>query len=217
MIVEIRSCKEAKDYGVVTNGIVELSWGNGSSFKAYCDMTTDGGGWTVFQRRMDDSVSFERNWEEYVRGFGDLSGNFWLGLEAIHYLTKRNNATLRFDLENVSFANGYAKYSKFKLKNRTANYEILLGEYDGNIGDGMSMSNGMGFSTSDKDNDKYDDGSCAAIYQGAWWYNQCSYVRLNSLLPAEHDDANSHVMKWTTWNEGNGTIVYSEIKLREEL
>jgi len=33
----------------------------------------------VFQRRVDDTLSFEKNWNDYANGFGDLLGNFWLG------------------------------------------------------------------------------------------------------------------------------------------
>ena len=178
-------------------------------------MKTNGGGWTVFQRRVDGNTSFERGWDEYVRGFGDLKGSFWLGLDTIHHLTKNRNVTLRIDLSNIKSMDGYAQYSEFTVKSKTTNYEINFSGYEGDVGDGMSMSKGMAFSTSDRDNDKFAEGSCAVAYRGAWWYNQCSLVRLNSLFPGEGATDN-HVMKWNSWNEGNGTIEFSEIKLREE-
>ena len=45
-------------------------------FQVYCDMAIDGGGWVVFQRRMDGTVDFYRNWADYVKGFGDLNREF---------------------------------------------------------------------------------------------------------------------------------------------
>ena len=51
-------------------------------------METDGGGWIVIQRRMDESQGFNRKWKDYAIGFGDLNGEFWLGLSKIHRLTK---------------------------------------------------------------------------------------------------------------------------------
>ena len=37
-----------------------------------CDQETDGGGWITYQRRLDGSVNFTRNWDDYKSGFGDI-------------------------------------------------------------------------------------------------------------------------------------------------
>ena len=80
---------------------------NQSAFQAHCDMDTDGGGWTVFQRRKDGSVDFYRYRTDYRQGFGILSGEFWLGLDKIHRLTPQ----LRIDMQDFEGNSSYAQYS----------------------------------------------------------------------------------------------------------
>ena len=51
-------------------------------------MDTDGGGWTVFQRRQGDSVDFYRNWTDYENGLVyTLTGEHWLGYSS-YYSTR---------------------------------------------------------------------------------------------------------------------------------
>ena len=77
-------------------------------------METDGGGWTVFQRRMDGSVDFYLNWADYVHGFGNISREHWLGLSKIHRLANWTlPAQLRIDMKDKDGNTAYASYSTF--------------------------------------------------------------------------------------------------------
>ena len=100
-------------------------------------MKTDGGGWTVFQRRLDGSVDFYLGWESYKNGFGNLSGEFWLGNDNLHRLTSADKVILRVDLEDFEGNITYAKYTTFMVADERDKYRLKIGGYSGTAGDSM--------------------------------------------------------------------------------
>ncbi|KAL3847230.1 hypothetical protein ACJMK2_018152 [Sinanodonta woodiana] len=145
-------------------------------------MDTDGGGWTIFQRRVDGSIDFYRKWDDYKSGFGNTNTEYWLGLDNIHKLTAQGNKTLRVDIISPGppQRSAYASYSSVTVGDENSKYILRVAGYSGDAGDSISEHNNMFFSTQDKDNDIRNI-SCAATYFGAWWYNACHASNLNGL------------------------------------
>ena len=102
-----------------------------------CDMNTDGGGWTVFQRRLDGSVDFFLGWEPCKYGFGNPNSEFWLGNDNLHHLTDSDDVMLRVDLEDFEGNITYAEYTTFKVADEADKYRLLIGGYSGTAGDSM--------------------------------------------------------------------------------
>ena len=129
-ILAFRNCADIFKSGQKRDGVYIIKPDNQSAFNVFCDQTTAGGGWTVFQKRIDGSVDFNRYWSDYKHGFGNLSGEFWLGLERIHRLTSDNNSMLRVDMENFEGESAYAEYSLFGVRSEHDKYRLILGSYN---------------------------------------------------------------------------------------
>ena len=129
-ILVYKSCSELYKAGKRTSGVYTIKPDNCDAFDVYCDQTTAGGGWTVIQKRLDGSVDFYLDWDDYKQGFGNLTGEFWLGLDKIHRLTK-NPSKLRVDLEDFSGNTAYAEYSSFGVGDKGSKYKLSLGSYSG--------------------------------------------------------------------------------------
>ena len=85
----------------------------------------------MFQKRLDGSVDFFRDWAEYKRGFGNLSGEFWLGLDNIHRLSSNGSHKLHVDLEDFVGNTYYAEYDLFKIASEGEKYTLSVGSYSG--------------------------------------------------------------------------------------
>ena len=68
--------------------------------------------------------------DDYKRGFGNLSDEFWLGLDKIHRLTKQRSR-LRVDLEDTTGKTAYAEYDFFGVASERSKYKLSLGTYSG--------------------------------------------------------------------------------------
>ncbi|KAK3108949.1 hypothetical protein FSP39_019572 [Pinctada imbricata] len=229
-----------KDVMVQSNGIMDCMWyktrnsdaQNGvynlivgdRDFQAYCDMETDGGGWTVIvSRDPDSSTDMNRSWQEYKHGFGNETGPFyWIGNDNIHELTKQRPSEVYFKIEHQANGLKWAKYINMTVLSEEYKYRLSFDEnsFEGSMGihfcpdltfvflqefslltfcdnytdrcklkstnfvsvdilggDGNQDWNvqGMVFTTFDNDN----DGNCATINKGGWWYNNCGYSMTN--------------------------------------
>eukprot|EP00794_Sanderia_malayensis_P015366 gene15366-16943_t len=215
-----RDCRELYEKGSRQNGIYAIKPDNGPAFRVFCDMQTSRNGWVVFQRRIDASTNFNRNWQAYKDGFGQLDGNFWLGLDKIHRLTRAWSSTLRIDLENAtrySYNARYAIYNRFVVASERENYRLSVSRYYGRYaGDSLSYHNGMEFSTYDRDNDRHGSINCASEQGGAWWHNACQYSALNANYPSRYFANSNKFMTWYTRNNKFGDVTFSEMKLRRD-
>uniref|UniRef100_A0A3B5KXH2 Fibrinogen C-terminal domain-containing protein n=1 Tax=Xiphophorus couchianus TaxID=32473 RepID=A0A3B5KXH2_9TELE len=181
----------------------------GRAVRVYCDMETDGGGWTVFQRRTNGKTDFYRTWSDYKAGFGNLSEEFWLGNELLHNLTSIGPVSLRVDLQSGNDT-AYARYTNFSVASEGRNYTLTVSGYTGTAGDSMKYHNGRPFSTRDKEPDPLGI-HCAKAYVGGWWYKNCYKVNLNGLYGM---NSNNQGIVWIDWKGKDSSIPFSEMKFR---
>ena len=197
-----RRCAPHHDpFSFKTSFVYTLVFG-GIKHRAYCDMKTGTGGWTVIQRRQDGSVNFYRKWAAYKAGFGSLAGEFWWGLEKIHLMTSSQPHELRIDMVKRNGKRIAATYTSFRIDSEKKKYKLFVSGFKGyGTSHRLAYHNGMYFTTKDRDNDKLSRGNCARRKKGAWWYHYC----FNSHLNGAYD---THNLYW------DGTLKFVEMKIR---
>ncbi|XP_030387939.1 microfibril-associated glycoprotein 4-like [Scaptodrosophila lebanonensis] len=173
-----------------------------SPFPVMCNSEIAGNGWLVIQRRKDGSVNFYRDWNDYKNGFGQLDGEFFIGLDKLHALTASQPFELYVQMESIKGIKKYARYDDFAIGNESELYALnVLGNYSGTAGDSMEYHKGQKFSTFDRDYDMHGKKNCAEFYVGAWWYKKCHYSNLNGqYMYHGRPYAKPHEVRYICWS-----------------
>ncbi|KAF4073877.1 hypothetical protein AMELA_G00248350 [Ameiurus melas] len=214
--VIFRDCADIYKGGITENGIYNIHLTNSTqTVKVFCDMKTRGGGWTVLQHRFNGSVDFHRNWKDYKMGFGDPSGEHWLGNDVIHLLTMSRDYTLQVQLKDIEGNQAFSQYDHFYIDGEEKKYSIHAEGFGGTAGRTSSLTHsGTMFSTKDQDNDRCSC-KCAQMASGGWWFDACGPSNLNGI----YHTGISNVMryngvKWYYWKGPNSIVTRTTMMVR---
>ena len=211
-LLYLKECKRGSDavlsYPLFPYPVVQPSAESILNVPYLCDTVTETGGWIVIQRRTTGDVDFYRGWEKYKAGFGNLKGDFWLGLEHTHKITSSGQYELRIDME-FKGKSYYARYGHFSVANEANGYALSVGDYRGPAPDSLNYHNGQKFTTPDRDNDSHSSGHCAEYRGGSWWFKSCARSNLNGRWKGSHP-------KTVFWSgiSGRENLSYTEMKIR---
>ncbi|KAH8263536.1 hypothetical protein KR044_010273 [Drosophila immigrans] len=141
---------------------------NGNPFHVRCD----GDGWMIIQQRINGGQDFNRSWQEYVDGFGDLNGDFFIGLEKLHLLTTSTrhklNISLTYEWIIYDSDKHDVQYDDFRIGDLESSYELeSIGKFTGHrFMNGFEGNEKQKFSTYDRN---------GPTDSGGWWYSDLNY------------------------------------------
>ncbi|CAL1265616.1 unnamed protein product [Larinioides sclopetarius] len=218
-----KDCEEVRRNGNNASGVYTVYPRNRiamCSLAVFCDMKTEGGGWTVIQRRGNFGSPmnyFAKLWQQYKQGFGSLDKDFWLGNDAIFALTNQGAYNVRFEMQNANGVRAYANYDSFWLDDEENKYKLHISGYSGNAGDSMYYHNENFFSTPDRDNDRSSRYNCAKDRSSGWWFNYCMTSNLNGLAwkgPYKGTNDFNDGIEWQSFMGAKNSLISTEIKIR---
>ena len=186
--ITYKSCKEIlANNPTAADGIYTIdpdSDGAGEPFDCYCDMTTDGGGWTLVLLSNAGVTGCPRPyWNEVVNNInlnGTLSANltsFDLFLGVKHWNLIGNKVRLDMGASPANLS--HRAYYDFSL-DETNYYSLNMSNEsitihtEGTESPGMyTYHNGRPLSSRDADHDAYSNNCSNNYYESAWWYGNC--------------------------------------------
>ncbi|XP_069917570.1 ficolin-2-like, partial [Oryctolagus cuniculus] len=133
----------------------------------------------VFQRRVDGSVDFYRDWATYKQGFGSQLGEFWLGNDHIHALTAQGTSDLSVDLVDFEGNHHTARYGSLKTASEAETCALVLGPFAPGSSDGLLTPHSDRPSSATVQDSHRSSASCAQRYRGAWGNGACHVSNLD--------------------------------------
>uniref|UniRef100_H3BBS7 Angiopoietin like 4 n=1 Tax=Latimeria chalumnae TaxID=7897 RepID=H3BBS7_LATCH len=209
-------CHQIYLEGETRSGVYIIQPFHSQPFEVYCEMKT-GRGWTVIQRRMDGSVNFDQLWDAYRNGFGNLTGEFWLGLEKMVSISRQGRYILRVDLQDWESQSRFIEHP-FSLGGQDTDYTLYLrGSISGNLESTFPDSMGLPFSTRDQDHDLKSNINCAHYLSGGWWFSSCGPSNLNGryfdTMPSQRHERKQGIF-WKTWKGRYHPLKSTTIKIQ---
>ena len=200
--IEECSLESCCDYlqmpGYPTSRQYRLKTGTYSTAAAFCDMETDGGGWTVVMRR--STLDFDRYYREYEDGFGDLDDEFWYGLRMLRDITSRTPYEMRLDMFaniNDTESTSHALYGTFQVEGDS--YTLVLGNFTGsdpNLRDNLMHFNNEPFVARQEKVEQGERDRCIDDFKGGWWYTGTSCLSGEGQTPGTILTARHSLVEW---------------------
>ena len=186
-----------------------------ASTKVSCDQRTSGGGWIVYQRRVNGRVNFTRLWEDYKNGFGEQGGpdtELWLGNEIVYQLTNNYTCQLQVGAFAYDNTNCSMQAGNFRLEKESESYTLRFGNTVALLNvetKDINYHRDMKFLTKDH-TDKY--GICTKAYYGGWWFGSCALIYLNGKY--EPNNTKSYKSIYVNSFKGNQALRGSHMLFR---
>jgi len=209
-------CVDWYNAGARETGVYQITLPRGPK-QVCCNMDVDGGGWLVFQRRIDNTTDFHLNWVDYKKGFGDMTSNFWLGNDILHYLTNRGETQIYIHAGRFNSETKYSKYAYVRIEDDEAYYRLDVHTLLEGV-DTIAWNNGNKFSTKDNDNDNKANENCAMSYQrGGLWYGSCSAVFPNGQYQLQEESLAYVGIQWkNNWLNNLQSLKWIEFMIRTQ-
>lgn len=152
----------------------------------------------VVMRRSSADTNFDRIYDDYENGFGDLKGDFWFGLRSLQDITSKRTYELRLDMYNQSNdtkSQTHAHYSSFEVT--SPDYKLMLGNFTGSdphLMNNLEQFNEQPFSAKKTNLDA--SNSCCITFIAGWWFTEVSCLSSRGGTPGSILTQSYHQLSW---------------------